>query len=136
VTRAEKDGSITDVTDKRGMKKLLAETHKTKYSQRVNTPMMAPLLRDDFGYLGVDKPVAQEVLDGTYQPPDGADEYACQLLKERAMSNIAVVAADETPDGIPVETWPKFGGKQKSEQLADHQQLSIPLCLKLVHIAT
>jgi hypothetical protein len=30
VTKAERDGSLTDVTDKRGMEQLLADTHKTK----------------------------------------------------------------------------------------------------------
>jgi hypothetical protein len=112
VTKAERDGSLTDVTDKRGMEQLLADTHKTKYSQCENTPMMQSPLRDDFGYLGVDKPAAQAVLDGTYQPPEGADEYACRLLKELPMSDIAV-AAEETPDGIPVDTWRKFWRKAK-----------------------
>jgi hypothetical protein len=109
--------TLTNVTGKRGMEQLLAETHKTKYSQCVNTPMVQSPLRDDFGYLGVDKAAAQAVLDGTYHPPEGADEYACQLLKELAMSDIAL-AAKETPDGIPVDTWRKFWSKAKERTVS------------------
>jgi hypothetical protein len=42
--------------------------------------MISPLV-DDFGYLA-DTPAADQVLNGTYQPPDGTDYYARLLLNQ------------------------------------------------------
>ena len=103
----ESDGSHTDITDQKGIEELLAETHKQKYSQCEDTPMMKSPLHEEFGYLGVDRPTADEVLDGRYQPPPGTNEYAEKLLQQLAMSDKAK-RAPPAPKGIPVDTWQKF----------------------------
>ena len=40
---------------------------------------MDPLFISEFGYL-CEKPAAQAVLDGTYEPPDGMNPYMIELL--------------------------------------------------------
>ena len=112
--------TFTEVSDKEKMEKALAAIHKNKYSQCEGTPMMTPLLRYDFGYLGVDQSASKQVLDGTYVPPQGSDKYATSFLKEMAMSDIAAVAKEQ-PEGIPVEVWKRFWKKAK-----ERMQVGLP----------
>jgi hypothetical protein len=52
-----------------------------RFFQSSNTPFMISPLVDDFGYLA-DTPAAEQVLNGTYQTPDGTDYYAKLLLDQ------------------------------------------------------
>jgi hypothetical protein len=47
---------------------------------------MAPLL-DIIGYLMDNNEIAQEVMDGTFIPPEGTDEVAIELLKTLKMED-------------------------------------------------
>ena len=55
--------------------------NKQRFFQSSNTPFMISPLLDDFGYLA-DTAAADQVLNGTYQPPDGTDQYAKLLLDQ------------------------------------------------------
>ena len=52
--------------------------NEQRFFQSSNTPFMTSPLVDAFGYL-IDTAAADQVLNGTYQPPDGTDYYACLL---------------------------------------------------------
>ena len=85
----------------------MALTHKSKYRSSEDTPMMKEPLRSEFGYLGIENLSAKQVMDGNYLPPEGCDIHVDRLLKQLAMSDIAVMA-DETPRGIPPRVWQQF----------------------------
>ncbi len=55
--------------------------NSSRFFQSSTTPFMISPLVDDFGYLA-DTPAAEQVLNGTYQPPDGTDYYAKLLLDQ------------------------------------------------------
>jgi hypothetical protein len=55
--------------------------NSSRLFQSSTTPFMISPLVDDFGYLA-DTPAAAQVLNGTYQPPDGTDYYARLLLDQ------------------------------------------------------
>ena len=101
------DGSLKEVMDKAGMEQVLVRVHEKKIRSSEHTPLMNEPLLSDFGHLGVDKPASDKVMAGTYEPPDGCDDFAARLLRHLAQSDIAVMA-DECPLGIPIKVWRRF----------------------------
>ena len=55
--------------------------NEARFSQCSNTPFMTEPLVNNFGYLA-DTAAADQVLNGTYQQPDGTDYYAQLLLDQ------------------------------------------------------
>jgi hypothetical protein len=53
-------------------------------NQRYSAPFMMSPLVDDFGYLALG-PAASAVLEGSYIPPPGTDEYARKLFDQLKM---------------------------------------------------
>jgi hypothetical protein len=56
--------------------------NSSRFFQSSTTPFMISPLVDDFGYLADTAPAAEQVLNGTYQLPDGTDYYAKLLLDQ------------------------------------------------------
>lgn len=73
------DGTWKTVTDKVGIEKACLEENEARFNQARNTPFMVPPLYDDIGPFGTG-PRAQEILDGTYQVPEGTDPYAAEFI--------------------------------------------------------
>lgn len=90
------------VTDKEAMEEACIDENLSRFTQSEGTPpMMEPLL-SDLGYLG-DTTEADEILQGTYQPPAGTDYYAKLFLRELRMPDNVKLhpmpQMDVTPEG-------------------------------------
>lgn len=68
-------------TDKDPMERASLTEYSTRLHLTKDSPPMVPPLVQDIGYLGVG-PACQDILDGTYKPPPGIDNYAGQWLSQ------------------------------------------------------
>jgi hypothetical protein len=75
------DGSVHTCVTKLAIENGCIDETWLKYSQTNQTPPMTQPLQQDLGYLA-STPQAQQILDGTYEPPPGTDPYAVKLLQE------------------------------------------------------
>ena len=75
------DGSIKEFTTKEDIESACHAKNKKKFSQTNNTPVMTEPLAEKLGYDGL-LSVCQQILDGTYTPPPGTDEYTIAYFKE------------------------------------------------------
>jgi hypothetical protein len=78
------DGSTKDITDKREMEKAIIASNKKKIKQSFNTPFYTFPYNKIFGYNGL-TPAAQQVLDGTFIPPQDASCHIKDFLNSSAM---------------------------------------------------
>jgi hypothetical protein len=67
------------VTEKQEMEEACIEENIARFSQSQDTPPMMEPLVDQLGYLA-DTTEAEEILQGTYQPPEGTNYYARLFL--------------------------------------------------------
>ena len=74
------EGNIEEVTTKEGIERACMEEKEKKYRQTQNTPCMREPLLSDLGYLGTTAECDQ-ILEGTYNPPPGTNEYTRELLQ-------------------------------------------------------
>ena len=58
---------------------VIAESNRIRQQQCIGTPFMTELLVDIFGYLA-DPALAQQVIDGTFIPPPGTNEYVVEFI--------------------------------------------------------
>ena len=79
VVATSADGSTIEVSDKEGIEQACHEENRKKFSQTNSTPLMSGQLADEIGYTGTSA-ACQRVLEGTYDPPEGTDEYTTDLL--------------------------------------------------------
>ena len=63
----------------------VAESNLRRQKQTETTPFRTAPLRDEFGYCAENYENIQAVLDGTYNPPPGTDQYAKEFLRELQM---------------------------------------------------
>jgi hypothetical protein len=80
----QEDGVVITHTSKQGIEIACANQNINKYSQTEDTPPMTEPLLSNIGYLA-ETPEAQQILDGTYDPPNNLDPYAKKLLEELQM---------------------------------------------------
>jgi hypothetical protein len=78
------DGSVITCVTKDAIKDGCINETQLKYSQTSQTPPMTAPLLQDIGYLA-NTPQAQQILDGTYQPPPSTDPFAVKFLEELRM---------------------------------------------------
>jgi hypothetical protein len=84
VTETLEDGTVIDITDKRGMEKAIIHSNKKKFKQSFSTPFYNHPYNKIFGYLGLTKASGQ-VLAGTYIPPATASSHVKDFLQHVAM---------------------------------------------------
>lgn len=72
------------LTDKADMEEACIAENIARFSQSGDTPPMTEPLLSELGFLA-DTPAAFEILQGTYQPPDGVDYYTTLFLRELRM---------------------------------------------------
>jgi hypothetical protein len=99
------DGSITTHTSKHGIERGCANQTVEKYSQTHDTPPMTEPLLSHLGYLA-ETAEAQQILNGTYQPPPDLDPYAKKFLDELRMPDI--VKKNRIPADIPTQEHTQF----------------------------
>jgi hypothetical protein len=73
-------GNQVELTSKADIEHALRDNNKNNYLHSYGTPMLIQPLFADFGLTG-DTPAAEEVLNGTYNPPPGTDIYARKFLQ-------------------------------------------------------
>ena len=74
------EGRVEEVTTKEGIERACMEENEKKYRQTQNTPCMKEPLLNDLGYLGTTEE-CEQILRGTYQPPQGTNKYTRELLQ-------------------------------------------------------
>ena len=74
-------GEWEETSDKRRIEQGCAHENASKYRQTENTPCMMGQLADDLGYLG-NTASAQQILEGTYIPPPGTNQYTIEYLSQ------------------------------------------------------
>jgi hypothetical protein len=99
------DGSIITHTSKHGIKRGCANQTVKNYSQTQDTPPMTEPLLLHIGYLA-ETAKAQQILDGTYQPPPDLDPHAKKFLDELRMPTI--VKKNRIPADIPTAEHTQF----------------------------
>ena len=75
---------VEELTTKEEIEEVLFDSNEDRYRVACPSPMNQFPLVEDFGFLGVG-PAAQQVFDGTYQPPIGTDPYAIKFLQSLKM---------------------------------------------------
>ena len=86
-----------------------------RFSQTNDTPPMTLALVEDFGYLA-ETDAKYHVLNGTYTPPTGTDQYMSEFIEELCMPNSV-----RTKGPIPTSLSPKEhcqGWKRQKERTA------------------
>ena len=74
------DGRVIEETTKEGIERACMEENEKKYRQTQATPCMQEPLLSELGYLGITASCDQ-ILEGTYQPPPGINQYTRELLQ-------------------------------------------------------
>ena len=113
VTRVIKQvgDQLIDCETKGAIEQACIECNQNKYLMPYNhqTPFTVDPLKSIFGYLGNDAPVDQ-VLQGTFEPPEGTDQYTRKLLLEMKMpASIAALPPCSRHVATPnhVKAWKK-----------------------------
>ena len=74
------DGTETELTSKTDIEEACNDSNRKKFQQTSNTPPMSGDLVHDLGYTG-NSIACQDILNGTYEPPDDVDEYTKEYLR-------------------------------------------------------
>ena len=75
----DEHGDTIELNRQEDMIPVLAESNKSRQQQCENTPFMTAPLLQDFGYLPPEE-LANQVMEGTYDPPPGTCPYAVEFL--------------------------------------------------------
>ena len=101
VYQTDEDGTKTVCETQKTMIKAFFKENDARFSQTESTPPMQPPLVDDLGYLA-ETAIAEQVLDGSYEPPPEVDRYAREILHElrrpeivRKTMPISIIATPE-----------------------------------------
>jgi hypothetical protein len=89
VTKAcqtDEDGTKIVCETQTTMVKAFFKENNSRFSQAETTPPIQSPLVDDFGYLA-ETELAEQALNGSYEPPPAVDHYACELLHELRIPN-------------------------------------------------
>jgi hypothetical protein len=76
----QEDGRMIEETTKEGIERACMEENEKKYRQTEASPCMQEPLCSELGYLGISESCNQ-ILAGTYQPPEGTNIYTRELLQ-------------------------------------------------------
>jgi hypothetical protein len=102
----EENGRVTEVTTKDEVENAIFQAiHEDRYHQAEDSPICQGQLREDFGYLA-DTPAAKEVLEGTYQCPEGTPDSVKELFE--AISRVYKSVPEATSVVILPEQWKAY----------------------------
>jgi hypothetical protein len=99
ITPGQDGSKIEHFTEKAIVHECLQE-NKAKYTQCYPTPMLQEPMLGEIGYLGF-TPQVEEILHGTYQPPDTLDPLTMAFLDE--LKKPDGIALNSCSDTIPVQ---------------------------------
>jgi hypothetical protein len=116
VYQTDSEGVRTACETQQTMVKAFFIENDARFSQTEDTPPMQSPLIDDWGYLA-DTEVAENVLDGSYEPPETVDRYAKELIRELRRPAIVQRHAP-IPTHTSLEEHPR-GWKKTKEKLAE-----------------
>ena len=98
-------GRLTEVTGKANIERVFNKSNYAKYDQAKQTSFMKEPLVTDFNFLGIG-PSAKQVLEGTYEPPEGVDHYA-ELFLQQLVQTAEAKGGDPQATWLDTETWQK-----------------------------
>jgi hypothetical protein len=83
VTRVERveNGEVVEYTEKDDIERVVREETQERFSAAESSPFCQGLLGDELGYVS-DTRAAQQILDGSYEPPPGTSDSVVLLLDE------------------------------------------------------
>ena len=79
VLAPDAEGNWIEYTNKTDIEVACFQENSRRFRQADQTPFMISPLLDEVGLLGMG-PATVGILDGTYQPPEGADPWAAHLI--------------------------------------------------------
>ena len=80
------DGTVKEITQPKEMEKCLLQQNRSTFNQNGDCPLLQDQLLTDLGLLG-DGPEVINVLNGTYDPPEGTSAATILWLKQMAISH-------------------------------------------------
>ena len=83
--RVGSDDDYTEYDDQANVERAIIQNNSTWFHLTEGTPVMQEPLLLHLGYFG-DTMVAQQILDGTYECPDGMDNYTREFLQSLQQS--------------------------------------------------
>jgi hypothetical protein len=83
------EGEWVEVNDKESMEQALADENNRRFNQAATTPFMVPPLSNYIDHLGINQ-YSQQILDGTFEIPEGTDHYAARLIPHLKRSPLVV----------------------------------------------
>ena len=78
--RVGSDDDYTEYDDQANVERAIIQNNSTHFRLTEGTPAMQEPLLSDLGYFG-NMTAAQQILDGTYECPDGMDDYTREFLQ-------------------------------------------------------
>ena len=112
VYQTDEDGTKTVCETQKTMIKAFFKENDSRFSQTESTPPMQPPLVVDLGYLA-ETEMAEQVLDGSYEPTQDVDQYARELLHELRRPEIV---RRRTPIATRVTTDEHVQGWKKTKE--------------------
>ena len=110
------DGTIREITDPDEMTELIAEENREKFHQTYNCPLFQKQLLEDLGLLG-DGPEVINVLNGTYQPPEGTSWATRRWLKHMKIQDPSACKEITTSLAEYRQGWKKANERTASGEL-------------------
>jgi hypothetical protein len=102
----------TECLDKEAIEEAFAAEGTRRFSQTNDCPLMQPNFISKVGYLA-ELPGADEILNGTFTPEAGTDQYTAQFLAHLKMDQ-AVRDSEPISKAISTESYRKSWSKMKS----------------------
>ena len=100
-----------EVTSKEGIERACMQENKRKYLQIRHTPCLMEPLRLELGWDG-NTVAGEQILQGTYQVPDGAHPYAQEVFNQIQHAEVIQEFATDTIDsGVFTDGWDKMKEK-------------------------
>ncbi len=87
--QVEEDGKLIDVTEKDEMEDRIMPENEAKFHQTQHTPLLHDDIINDIGLMG-DGPKVDQVLDGTYEPPDSCSWATKRWLQQMKTDDTAL----------------------------------------------
>lgn len=102
----DENGRVTEKTNQEDVESAIFQAiHEDRYLQAEESPICQDQLREDFGYLA-NTPSAKEVLEGTYNCPEGTPASVKDLFD--AMARVYKSVPESTSVVIRPEQWKAY----------------------------
>ena len=122
VTARNAQGEEVEYNDMQGIVEVCAKSNLTRQMKAHDTPFLQSPLIEEIGYQG-EGHVVPDILSGQYEPPDGIDNYAAELLQAMRMPE-AISRAGPIQTTISRENHRSFWLRQSSRTASEPSHLS------------